>query len=34
MFYGSNKNSDIITTHEDLLNLFTIKINSKTLIKE
>ena len=26
MFYGSNKNSDIITTHEDLFNLFTIKI--------
>ena len=34
MFYCSKKNSDIITTHEDLLNLFTIKIKSKILIKE
>jgi surface protein len=34
MFYGLNKNCDIITNDEDLLNLFTIKIKSKTLIKE
>ena len=26
MFYGLDGNSDIITTDEDLLNLFTIKI--------
>ena len=26
MFYGLNKNCDIITTDEDLLNLFNIKI--------
>ena len=26
MFYGLDENSDIITTDEDLLNLFTIKI--------